>query len=305
VDTRYVRAFPIRKWEEAKAEDTVIDNWGTKWHKPKSSHYWDPISFPLANATLDDLKSYHYPNSWNRNYEKEMIKAAERLHKDTEYYIVGDSGTAGIFEQCWMIRGLQSFLMDLLVNIEFAEKLLDIVLEQRKEFYGRFLNAVGPYVSMVTVSDDMGNQQGLLVSPQLYRRLIKPRHKELYSFIKQQADVKIFLHCCGAVSELIDDFVEEGVDVLNPVQVSARGMDSARLKRDFGGKIVFWGGGCDVQTVLHHGSPDDVRSEVTKRMADFKPGGGFVFAATTPIQPQTAPENILAMYNTALEHRHY
>jgi hypothetical protein len=104
VDTRYVRAYPVRKWDEAKAEDTVIDSWGTKWHKPKSSHYWDPISFPLANATLDDLKSYHYPNLWNKNYEKEMVKAAERLHKDTEFYIIGDSGTAGIFEQCWMIR---------------------------------------------------------------------------------------------------------------------------------------------------------------------------------------------------------
>jgi len=180
-----------------------------------------------------------------------------------------------------------------------------MVLEQRKDFYSRFLDAVGPYVGMVTVSDDMGSQEGPLMSYNLYREMIKPYHKELYTFMKDIADVKIFLHCCGAISGFLDDFVDEGVDVINPVQVSAKGMDATNLKQKFGDKIVFWGGGCDTQRVLQFGTVDEVEEEVKRRISEFKQGGGFVFAPTTPIQPGTPSENILALYDAANEYRYY
>jgi len=305
VDTRYLFPFPSQKWEDIKAQEYIVDKWGIKWHKPKSSHYFDAVEHPLTIYTYEDLKSYKYPELWNAEYEKELARRAEELYKNTNYFLIADALSLGIFEQSWLLRGLENFMVDLLVNKDFANKLLDIVLEQRKKFFGRFLDVVGPYVSMVVVFDDLAGQEGPLMSIQLYREMIKPRHKELIEFIKSKGDFKIFYHGCGAIRDFIDDLVEIGIDVLNPVQVSAKGMDSKKLKEDFGEKIVFWGGGCDTQNILQFGTPEDVYNEVKKRMLDFKPGGGFVFTQVHEIQPGTPPENILAMYEAVKEFRKY
>jgi len=305
VDTRYLRSYPLQKWEDVKKKDTVIDAWGTKWYQPKSSYYFDPVEFPLANATLDDLKDYQYPQLWNKEHGDELAKTAERLYKETDYFLIADALCVGIFDQAWFVRGLENFLIDLIANKDFANKLMDIVLEQRKDFYGKFLDAVGPYVDMVIAEDDLGTQEGPLISPELYREMIKPRHKELYSFIKSKADVKVFHHSCGAIREFINDLIDVGVDVLNPIQVSAKNMDTKKLKEDFGDRIVFWGGGCDSQHVLPFGSPQEVHDEVKKRISDLKSGGGFVFASIHEIQPQTPPENIIAMFEAAKEYRDY
>ena len=305
IDIRYLRPYPIQKWQDVKKKNPVIDAWGTKWYQPKSSHYFDPVEFPLANFTLEDLKDYRYPQLWNKEYEDELAKTAERLYKETDYYLIGDALCVGIFEQAWFLRGLENFMIDLVLNKDFANKLLDIVLEQRKDFYGKFLDIVGPYVDMVIVSDDLASQEGPLISPELYREMIKPRHKELNTFIKNKVDVKLFHHSCGAVREFIDDLIDVGIDVLNPVQVSAKDMDTKKLKQDFGQKIVFWGGGCDSQHILPFGSPQEVHDEVKKRISDLKPGGGFVFASIHEIQPETPPENIIAMFEAAKEYRDY
>jgi len=305
VDTRYLRPYPVQKWEDVKKKNPVIDAWGTKWYQPKSSHYFDPVEHPFASFTLDDLKDYQYPQLWNAEYEEELAKTAERLCKETDYFLIADALCVGIFEQSWFLRGLENFMVDLVVNKDFANKVLDIVLEQRKDFYGKFLDVVGPYADMVIVSDDLGTQEGPLISPKLYREMIKPRHKELNTFIKSKANVKLFHHSCGAVREFIDDFIDVGVDVLNPVQVSAKDMDTKQLKQDFGEKMVFWGGGCDSQRVLPFGSPEGVHDEVKRRISDLKPGGGFVFASIHEIQPETPPQNIIAMFEAAKEYRDY
>lgn len=305
VDTRYLRAYPVQKWKDVKKKDYIIDAWGTGWYMPKSSHYFDPVEYPFADFTLDNLKDYQYPELWNEEYEHELAKTAERLYKETDYFLIADALSMGIFEQAWVLRGLENFMIDLALNKDFANKVLDIVLEQRKDFYGKFLDVVGPYVGMVMVSDDLGGQEWPLISPELYREMIKPRHKELNTFLKNKADVKLFHHSCGAVREFIDDLIDVGVDVLNPVQVSAKNMDTKKLKQDFGEKIVFWGGGCDTQKVLPFGSPEEVHDEVRKRISDLKPGGGFVFAQVHEIQPETPPENIISMYETVKEYRDY
>ena len=304
VDTRYLRPFPVQKWRDVKKKNPVVDAWGTKWYQPKSSHYFDPVEYPFADFTLDDLKDYQYPELWNKEYGRELAKTAERLYKETDYFLIADA-VGGLFEQAWFLRGFENFLVDLVLNKDFASKVLDIILAQRKDFFGKFLDVVGPYVGMVMVSDDLGGQEGPLISPELYREMIKPRHKELYSFIKSKTDAKLLLHSCGAIREFIDDLIDEGIDVLNPIQVSAKGMDTKELKRDFGEKIVFWGGGCDTQKVLPFGSPEGVHDEVKKRISDLKPGGGFVFAQIHEIQPETPPENILAMYEAVKEYRDY
>jgi uroporphyrinogen decarboxylase len=150
----------------------------------------------------------------------------------------------------------------------------------------------------VVEADDLGGQHAPLLSPRTYRALIQPRHKRLFSFIKKQAPVKIFYHTCGAVKRLIPDLIEAGIDILNPVQISATGMDPVELKREFGQDLVFWGGGVDTQGVLGTATPEEVKAHVRRNIEALAPGGGFVFAAVHDIQANVPPENIVAMWES-------
>ena len=163
-------------------------------------------------------------------------------------------------------------------------------------YWERALAEVGDLVDLVIEADDMAGQHSLLFSPQTYRKLIKPRHKKLFSFIRQQAPIKLFFHSCGAIRPLIGDLIDAGIDILNPIQVSAAGMDPKELKREFGRDLVFWGGGVDTQGVLGTGAPEDVKEDVRRNIEALAPGGGFVFAAVHDIQANVPPENIMAMW---------
>jgi uroporphyrinogen decarboxylase len=156
-------------------------------------------------------------------------------------------------------------------------------------------------VDVVGEADDLGGQDRTLFSPAMYRSMVKPLQRELFDFLHAHTDAKVFFHSCGAIRELIPDLIEIGVDALNPVQVSATGMDSAELKREFGRDLTFWGGGVDTQRILGSGSVDDVRAEVRRRVTDLAPGGGFVFATVHNVQPNVPPENLLAMWSELRE----
>jgi uroporphyrinogen decarboxylase len=163
----------------------------------------------------------------------------------------------------------------------------------------KYLDAVGPYIDLITFSDDLGSQRAPLISPRMYRRMIKPYQAEVIAAIKKRSKAKVFFHSCGNVYPFIGDLIEIGVDVLNPVQVSAGEMgDTGRLKREFGDKITFCGA-IDTRWVLPHGTPDDVRGEVRRRIRDLAPGGGYILAAVHCIQPDVPPENVLAMFDEA------
>jgi uroporphyrinogen decarboxylase len=144
-----------------------------------------------------------------------------------------------------------------------------------------------------------------MISPETYRKLVKPAQKRVWQFLKSKTKARLFLHSCGSVRKLIPDFIELGLDILNPVQVAAKDMDPKELKREFGKDLTFWGGGCDTQKVLTFGTPDEVEREVRRRIADFAPGGGFVFNQIHNIQPQVPPENILRMFETVLQYGVY
>ena len=163
--------------------------------------------------------------------------------------------------------------------------------------------AAGPCLEGVIITDDLATQDNLIVSPEIYRRMIKPYQRRLIEFIHSKG-VKVILHCCGAIRALLPDFIEMGVQIIHPVQTSARGMDSRGLKREFGKDLAFWGGGCDTQ-ILQFGSAKEVEEEVKRRIDDFAPGGGFVFTTTHCIQPGTPVENILAMINTVKRYGDY
>jgi uroporphyrinogen decarboxylase len=192
-----------------------------------------------------------------------------------------------------MLRGFEQSLMDLALNPEFTIALMNKLLEMNLKMTGRFLDLVGPYIHIFRAGDDLATQKGRLMSQETYNAVLRPVYKELFDLVKSKTEAKIFFHSCGNATVVIDDLVEVGVDVLNPVQVAAMG-DMAEVKRRFGDKMVFWGG-IDTQRVLPFGSVEDVEAEVKQRIHELGPGGGFVVASVHAIQPDVPPENIIAM----------
>jgi uroporphyrinogen decarboxylase len=166
-------------------------------------------------------------------------------------------------------------------------------------------DTIGDTIDVAGTADDFAGQQNMLISPRSYRKLAKPRHKELFDFIHKRSNAKIFFHSCGSIRPVIPDLIEIGCDIINPVQVSAAGMDSAELKREFGKDITFWGGGVDTQRVLGTGTPEQVREDVKRRLNDFMPGGGFIFNTVHNIQGNVPVENIIAMWETLQEYGVY
>jgi len=306
-DIRYVYFNLPEEWNPHKyPENTYVDEWGVTWKMPKGSYYYDPIGHPLQKASIKDLEKYNWPGTIDKNNIARWSEQAKYLFENTEYCVVADATGWGIFEQTWALRGFAQFLMDLRINCEFAERLLDKVLETQKKRFDAYLSAVAPYIHVIVVSDDLSTQDGPIIAPEMYRKIIKPRHRELYQFIKKKTKAKLFHHICGNVIPFIEDLLDVGVDILNPIQVSAKDMeDTEKLKRDFGDRIVFWGGGCDTQSVLPFGSPRDVKKEVKRRIYDLAPSGGFVFAPVHNIQPGVPPENIVALYEAAMEYGVY
>jgi len=183
------------------------------------------------------------------------------------------------------------------MNPEYAEFILDKMLELEIAFWEKMLGIVGNEVQVILYSDDVAVQKGMMISPRMYKKYLFPRRKKLYSAIKEISDVRILYHSCGAVRNLIPLFIEEGIDILNPLQISASDMDIAEIKRQFGKDISFWGGGVDTQGVFPHGTPQQVADQVRRQIDILAPGGGFVFNTVHCIQPDVPPENVKAMFD--------
>jgi uroporphyrinogen decarboxylase len=279
-------------------EGTYSDEWGMR--RQHTGLYWEIVGYPLADAKVEGLRHYPWPDPHDPGRVAGLADEARRLYEETDYALVADFLGGGVFEQALWMRGFERFMMDMISDEPFATALLDTLLDLYIEFYAVYLEAVGPYVQIVAVGDDLGMQTGLLISPRLYRRLIKPRHKELYDFIHSRTEAKILHHTCGSVFPLVQDLIDVGVDILNPIQTSARGMDPAALKREFGERLVFHGG-IDVQQILPFATPERVREEVKRIVATLGQGGGYIFAPSHNIQADVPPENVLAMYETIQE----
>jgi len=262
---------------------------------------------PLSgNVTLQDIENYKWPGPSSPGLIGAMKKEVERIFKKDESAIVLAAGDAGIFERALWIRGFEDFLTDLVASPSLATSLLDVLTEMHIRYWDKALDAMGDLVQVVVEADDLGMQSKPFISPKIYRKYLKPRHKRVFSFIKKKApNVYIFFHSCGSIYDLIPDLIESGIDILNPVQVSAAKMDTKRLKKEFGNEITFWGGGCDTQKVLPHGTPQEVRDEVKRRIDDLAAGGGFIFNTVHNIQADVPPENIIAMWETLQEYGKY
>ena len=284
-------------------EDIFVDQWGVT--RKIEGGYASIIEHPLQEATLEDLEGYAWPDP-EEDYDFHGLNdLARELYDEKEFAIVGCMGSPGnLFEQSWYLRGLSEFLMDLMVNKDFAHSLLSKILEIRKKNAKLFLREVGDYLDVFQLADDLAMQNGPLMSPELYREMIKPYQIELFQFVRNLTKAKIYFHSCGSVAKLLDDLIDVGVQILNPVQVSANGMETDQLKRRFGKKLSFWGA-IDTFKILPKGSIQDVQHEVKKTICDLAPGGGYVLAPVHNLQPDIPPENIIAMYQAASKYGSY
>jgi uroporphyrinogen decarboxylase len=284
-----------------------IDRWGSKLHMPKDGGlYFDWVEFPIKETSMTALDRYQWPRPDPPGYIDQLQAQAKYLYENTDFALVG-SGLigGGIFEQPARTMGLENFLLSLVTDPKFADRFMERITEIYIESCNTYLDQIGKYLQVFTYWDDVNSQDGWLISPDIYRKMIKPKQRRLVEAIKKKTDAKLYYHGCGAVFELIPELIEIGFDIINPVQVSAAGMETQMLKKTYGQDIVFWGGGIDTQKTLPFGTPEEVSEEVKQRIDDLAPEGGFVFAPVHNIQAYVPPENIVAAFETALEYGKY
>ncbi len=282
--------------------DSYYDEYDVRWRH--AAYYYDVVERPLSHATLADLAKYKWPDPNDPGRVVGLAEAAQHLHDTTDYALVAGV-LGGPFEQACIMRGYDQFCIDLASDPPFASTLLELITDNLIGFWDAFLTAVGSYVQVVAHGDDLGMQTGPFISPRMYRRFIKPCHRRLFGFIHAHTNAHLFLHSCGSVYDLLPDLIETGVEILNPVQATAAKMDLARLKREFGKDLTFWGGGIDVQKTLPFSTPAEIGDQVRQAIDILAPGGGFVFAPSHNIQADVSPERLDAAYQAALARRHY
>lgn len=224
-------------------------------------------------------------------------KAAE-LNTNTERAVMMGFG-GNLFENGQFLYRTDEFLVNLLIDPDNMKKMLEKLLEMHLETLDKVLDAVGDTVDIIMFGDDLGTQSAPMINPDLYKEIFQPMHKKMFQMVKKRSNAKTFLHCCGAIKPFLPDLIDAGLDIINPVQTAAAGMDPKELKRDFGKDLVFWGGGVDTQHLLPNGTPEEIRADVRKNAEILMKDGGFVFNQVHNIVTGVPPENILAMYEEA------
>jgi len=282
-----------------------IDDWGTGQVEMEPG-LWFPGVHPMSEATtLEEIERYPWPDMDDPSRVAHVREQARRLAEEGRYAIIGTPWLLFPLERACAMQGMDHFMLNLGLHPEFAQALLHKIAEVCKRLMGHFLHELGENVDIIKIGDDLGSQAGLLISPRMYRQILKPIHADYISFIKERTHAKVFFHTDGDVFDLLDDFVEIGVDILNPIQTSAGRMANlAELKRRYGRNLVFCGA-VDTQHILPHGTPEEVRQEVRRVIDLLGPGGGYLLASVHTIMDEVPPENILAMVDAAVEYGRY
>ncbi len=281
------------------ATNSYVDEWGTTFHMPPNGYYYDIAAVPLPDAETEaDLEKYRWPNPTDPARIEGLPEKIAAAYQAGEKVIMMCTPTQGLWEQAWYMFGLEQAFMNLAGNQPLMEAFTQRIMEWQMAFWTMALSQVGDYLDVVQINDDLGTQHGPMMAPATFRKIYKPRLRQLVAAIKQRTKARVYLHSCGSIYRLIPDLIEVGVDILNPVQVNAAEMDSARLKREFGKDLTFWGGGCD-PVVMGTGTVAQVVEDVKRRIHDLAPGGGFVFGSVHNIQANVPPENIVAMFEAA------
>ena len=280
------------------------DEWGITHRRPKpDGFYYSIVRSPLAIATLtpDAIRAHRWPDTGDPERIAGLREQALTYRAEGKAVVI-KGVLAGVFEMAQRLRGMEDLLMDMASDDVLAGALFDKMLELKLAFWEMALPSLADVIDVVAEADDYGTQTSQLISPQMFRRQVAPRLKTLFARIKQLApNARLIFHSCGNVRPLLPDFIELGVDIINPVQTSANGMEPSALKRDFGKDLVFWGGGVDTQGVLPNGTAQQVRDDVRRHIDALAPGGGFVFNTVHNIQADVPPQNMVAMWEAVRE----
>ncbi len=281
----------------------LTDEYGMDWRQPKDGGlYYDLHRSPLADIdTPDEVARYPWPDPSDAHRFTDLRADCERVVFEEGRAAACKGIIPGTLEVSLWMRGFERFFMDLIVDPALAGAILDKALEIKLRYWESVFARIGDILDVVYDADDYGSQVAPLIAPDLWRKMVKPRIAELYSYVHSNSRARVFLHSDGAIRSLIPDLIEAGVDALNPVQFTAQGMDIAELKREFGREIAFWGGGVDTQGVLPRGTPQEVRDQVRRNVELLMPGGGYIFATVHNVQADVPPENLLAMVETLHE----
>jgi uroporphyrinogen decarboxylase len=303
-----LRGLSLGKADESRErmlpDGSHQDELGVIRCRPPGSHYYDVVHSPFArDATVADLRKWEWPDPTDPGYTRGLREKALALRESTDCALALHLQDI-IVHSSQYLRGFERWYTDFILEPDLMNALLDILLELRTDITVAALREVGSLVDVVSCSDDVADQRGPMISPTLYRRFIKPRHRRYLDAIRTHTPAKILFHTCGAITKLIPDLIDIGVDFLNPVQVSAAQMDTSFLKREYGERIGFWGA-IDTSRVLPMGTVEEVRVEVQKRIRDLAPGGGFVLAAVHNIQPDVPAQNVVAMFEAGIESGSY
>ncbi len=279
------RRAPGASFEPVRSE---TDEWGI-------ANYANESANPLRGATRADLEKYPWPDPHDPRRVEGIREYAKYLHSRTDYAIVAQHFIHGLVEGGLRLRGYDQFLMDLALDQDFIRALLEKMLELARDFIDAYLGEVGEFIQLIWIGDDACTQRGPYMSPEMYRKLVKPYFAEYVKAIRSRTDAKVMLHCCGSCVELIPDFIDIGIDVLTPLQPEPSGMDHATLKRDFGDQLAFHGG-IGLQKVLTRGTTRDVERAVRDAFAALGDGGGYILAAAHSLPDDVPPENVVALF---------
>ena len=314
-DTRRIGATRILQYEKNKIIEgktiVVYDFYGCKWmYEPGKDLYFHLVSSPLdgCDHLLTHINKLPRPD-W-ATYTVDLEDCLNRqVQVIGDNFGIADRNTAGFTENSLRIRGYENWFMDTLVDPEGVEALMDIILDDKIKYWDAIINWAlrtgnEQQIQIISECDDLGAQDATILDPDMLRVLVIPRMKQLFTHVKQRLPhVKVFLHCCGSIRPIIPDLIDAGVDILNPVQFTAKNMELKGLKRDFGNDLTFWGGGVDTQSTLNNGTPEQVRDEVRRIIELMAPGGGFVFAPVHNVQEDVPPANFWAMWDALNEYR--
>jgi uroporphyrinogen decarboxylase len=278
--------------------DEFVDGFGIRFRRAAPYLYYDVVQSPLEDAEVGDLIAMRLPDPDDPALYAGLRDRTRELYEQTTDAIVAEFGVTGFYEISQKLRGYENLACDLLIGQDFIAALYDRLLELQKHYFKNYIDCVAPYAQIICYADDLGMQDRLQMSPDTYRRVIKPYHKKIFDYIHSLADIKIMLHSCGAVADVIGDLIEAGVDILNPVQVRAVGMEPECLKAEFGGRIAFWGA-VDEQSLLPYGAEGEVRAEVSRLIKTLGVGGGYVLGPGHNLQQDTPCENVAAIYRAA------
>ena len=284
------------------------DEFQVGWHMPRvGGLYYDMFHHSLGGDIGElDVQRFPLPVVADPARFVGLEEAARVIIAKEKRALVMGNMSAGVFELYLRTRGYRDGYAGLVANPALAQKLLRRYTDLQLAYWEKVFSVLGDGVDVAYMADDFAGQYEMLISPASYRKYLKPLHREIFTYIHSHSRAKVFFHSCGAIRQVIPDLIDIGLDILNPVQVSAAGMDSAELKREYGCDLTFWGGGVDTQRALDSGQNwDEVRDDVKRRLHDLMPGGGFVFTPVHNIQANVPPENTIAMWEALQEYGVY